>query len=218
MSIPAGFKGNQWGWFYKSDNSGPYYLDADGVMCQGLPSKFYTDGNGAGPSSRLRVDVGETGFYAGRDFRTFKEITLAANATIQIKATFTTDAIVQGLGIGVDSGYAILRVYNSSITETVPFTDPLPVIGANRMDGRPTPYYSSGTTWLSGGEFTGGTLLDVIHVKSGGNTNQASTHEGVVPGARGIPAGSYYLRITNMENSDTSVVFKSRWEERSPGI
>ena len=35
MSIPAGFKCNQWGWFYKeSDNSGPYYLGADMVMHQ----------------------------------------------------------------------------------------------------------------------------------------------------------------------------------------
>ena len=37
MSIPAGYKQNQWGYFYKeSDNSGPYWLDADGTMQQGL--------------------------------------------------------------------------------------------------------------------------------------------------------------------------------------
>ena len=35
MSLPAGYKCNQWGWFWKeSDNSGPYYLAADGVMRQ----------------------------------------------------------------------------------------------------------------------------------------------------------------------------------------
>jgi hypothetical protein len=37
MSIPAGYKGNQWGYFYKeSDNSGPYFLGADGAMHQSL--------------------------------------------------------------------------------------------------------------------------------------------------------------------------------------
>lgn len=35
MSIPAGYKCNQWGWFWKeSDNSGPYYLGDDGIMHQ----------------------------------------------------------------------------------------------------------------------------------------------------------------------------------------
>lgn len=40
MSIPSGYKCNQWGWFWKeSDNSGPYYLGADGIMHQlGLSS------------------------------------------------------------------------------------------------------------------------------------------------------------------------------------
>lgn len=32
MTIPAGYKCNQWGWFWKeADNSGPYYLDAPGT-------------------------------------------------------------------------------------------------------------------------------------------------------------------------------------------
>ena len=35
MSIPSGYKCNQWGWFFKdSDNSGPYYLGPDGIMHQ----------------------------------------------------------------------------------------------------------------------------------------------------------------------------------------
>jgi hypothetical protein len=35
MSIPAGYKQNQWGWFYReSDNSGPYYLGPDMIMHQ----------------------------------------------------------------------------------------------------------------------------------------------------------------------------------------
>lgn len=35
MSIPADYKCNQWGWFWKeSDNSGPYYLGSDGLMHQ----------------------------------------------------------------------------------------------------------------------------------------------------------------------------------------
>jgi len=35
MSITAGYKCNQWGWFWKeADNSGPYYLGDDGLMHQ----------------------------------------------------------------------------------------------------------------------------------------------------------------------------------------
>lgn len=37
MSIPVGYKCNQWGWFWReSDNSGPYFLGADGLMHQSL--------------------------------------------------------------------------------------------------------------------------------------------------------------------------------------
>lgn len=35
MSIPVGYRCNQWGWFYsETDNSGPYYLGSDGLMHQ----------------------------------------------------------------------------------------------------------------------------------------------------------------------------------------
>lgn len=37
MSIPTGYKCNQWGWFWReSDNSGPWFLGADGEMHQNL--------------------------------------------------------------------------------------------------------------------------------------------------------------------------------------
>lgn len=49
------------------------HTDATKMVVAHPPLVLMTDGNG--PNARLRVDVGQTGFFAGREFRTFRRLT-----------------------------------------------------------------------------------------------------------------------------------------------
>jgi hypothetical protein len=59
-----------------------------------------TDGDG--DFSRLRVDVGQTGFFAGREARTFYEFTIASGATQVIKVVAPVNTIVQMFSVELE--------------------------------------------------------------------------------------------------------------------
>lgn len=192
-----------------------YKDKGDGTYVQVLeaypPTKLMTDDDGV--SARLRVDNGSTGFFAGREFRTFMSFNLAAGASIYIKATLPIDVILQGLGVQLDDGYVKLEAFFAPTAPTG-FVTPLPVFGANRMLSRPQPYYEPLVTFLTGGSFTAGTLLDVVTVKTNNNSNQASTQDAAVAGERGLAPGDYYLKLTNLGSGASVGVLRARWEER----
>lgn len=183
-----------------------------------------------GTSQRLRVDNGSTGFFAGKEFRTFFEFSgLGSGASIYFKVSSPIDMIVQGLGIQVDDGEVKLEAFALPATVTGTWTVALPVFGANRMNARPNylntglPYTSQVT--LSGGagaggapaatgQFTGGTKLDVLSVRTASSTAQASTQDAAVAGERGLPPGDVYLKITNIGGGSARGMMKARWEER----
>lgn len=171
-----------------------------------------TDG-GDGPNRRLRVDVGQTGFFAGREFRTFKRYELAGSASVYVKVVSPVNFILQGLGLQVDLGHVHLEAY-AGVTEGESFSVALPILGANRMTERPLPLYESQMTMHDGGSFTGGTMLDLLSVKADTQSSQSTTQDASVAGERGLPAGSYYLKIINQENSAAELIIRARWEER----
>lgn len=193
---------------YRDKGDGTYALIQEAYP----PVKLMTDSDGA--SARLRVDNGSTGFFAGREFRTFLAFNLAAGASIYIKAVLPIDVILDGLGIDVDDGYVKLEAFVLPASQSG-FVTPLPIIGANRMLSRPQPYYNPQVTFLSGGTFTGGTLLDVLTVKTANSSASASTQSAAVAGERGLAPGDYYLKLTSLAGSGASVgMVKARWEER----
>lgn len=171
-----------------------------------------TDG-GDGPNRRLRVDVGQTGFFAGREFRTFKRYELASAGVEYIKVVSPVNFILQGLGLQVDLGHVHLEAY-AGVTEGEAFDVALPILGANRITERPTPLYEAQMTMHDGGTFSGGTLLDLLSVKADAQTSQSTTQDASVAGERGLPGGNYYLKITNQENSAAELIIRARWEER----
>jgi hypothetical protein len=63
----------------------------------------------------------------------------------------------------------------------------------------------------NGGVVTGGTLLDVFQVNSG---NKSDSVSGGSSDPIGMPAGTYYISISNIGNQTATGVFKARWEER----
>ena len=77
-----------------------------------LPKRIWTDNpDNVSGNVRLRVEQGLTSFYAGRQFRTYKEINIASGATFLIKIVSATDFILQELSAVIDSGALRITTY-----------------------------------------------------------------------------------------------------------
>lgn len=179
-----------------------------------MPGDLMTDKNGT--SRRLRVDVGQTGFFAGRSFRTFYEFSLTAGTSRTFKIVTPVNTIIEGYGFTTDASTVKLYTIAGDATEGGTFNVTLPKFGANQMTERPTPYYESQLAVTTGGTATGGTTLDALVIKTSNNTNQASTSDAISQGERGIPPGTYYLRLDNVGADTANILVKARWEERVP--
>lgn len=176
-----------------------------------LPTGMYTsDKEGF---RRLRVDVAQTGFFEGREFRSFYEFSVSSGSSFVIKFTSAVDFILFEQSLSVDSGGIRFSAITGA-TETSSFNTSVPVIGKNRMSSRPTPYYTSQASISTGGTISGGTVVEVVRVITANSTAQESSVGGVISTERGLPAGTYYLKFENTENSTTTGVYALFWEER----
>lgn len=174
------------------------------------PFDLLTDG-GDGSARRIRVDSNQTGFFAGREARTFREWTAPATATYVIKAAVPIDIILMKLQVTADQGSARVQTVVGG-TEGGTFSETLPTIRANTMSNAPA--YTPQVSLTAGGTHTGGTILDVLRVNTDSNTNRSATVGGTEDDQRGVGANTYYFRLT----LDAFVgVFRARWEERPEG-
>lgn len=211
MTIPVGFKQGPAGQFFATDGSGPYFVDDRGNASQGFPKRLFTDGNG--DNARLRVDVAQTGFFAGREFRTFLRLSIAPTAAQVIKAVVPLNIILFELKVAIKAGDLDVstRVGGS---EGGSFSTALPIFRTNNMSSIPQPPYAGQVVVTTGGTHTGGTELSVLLLKANANTNQANTIGGESL-ERGIGAGTYYFDCLNLSLTDTvEGLFEARWEER----
>lgn len=184
----------------------------DGLF-PGLPADLLTAPETQG-LRRLQVDVGQTGFFAGREFRTYKEISLAPAAVYVIKAVIPINVILYGLELTLITGQLRVETVVGG-TEGGSFAETLPIIARNTMSDRPTPFYTPVVALTAGGTLTGGTVIDVLLNKTADNANFAGSVGVGVGDERGIGAGTYYFRMT--ATGDTAGAFKARWEERPAG-
>jgi hypothetical protein len=180
----------------------------------GLPRWVWTD-NPDDPfgESRLQVDVGQTGFFTGREFKTFYEFSIASGATKIIKIIAGTPTIVQQFV--VDLWTADLRVeLIAGGTEGGTFGTALPVLPTNgiRTD------YASQVTLAVGGTHSGGVVQDVIQLYAVSNPAKGSATEGGADSVLGFPVGTYYIKLQNINSVTATGVFKARWEERPTGV
>lgn len=162
---------------------------------------------------RYRVDVGQTGLFEGREFRTFRELSIPTGQSVYLKFTSPIDFILFEQSLTIDAGSVRFTALTGA-TETAPFNTPLPVIGKNRMASRPLPYYVPVITVDTGGTVTGGTVVEVFRVVASSATAQQQTVGGAAQTERGLPAGTYYLRIENIGNATATGVYSLFWEER----
>lgn len=220
-TLPVGYFRGSNGYVYGTDGSGPYMQNADGAVSMGLPRKIYTDKDGV--SARLRVDPGQTGFFAGRMFRTYLEFVMpTAGPAVCARFTSTVDFILWTQALTITQGAVRYEVFIAAPTPIVPsgVWTPGPVIGVNRMSERPTPFYTSQVTVESGGQFTGGNAVDLMQIRTA-STNGQSSNVGNNQTERGLPAGTYYVRISTLTgglavNDAAQGVVALEWEERVP--
>ena len=198
---------NQGWWYLAEQGYGPFFRNEQGITHQGLDPRYMTDGNGN--YARLRVDVGQTGFFAGREFMTFYEFSIAQGATHTIKAVADVDVFLQSFSADCWSGTLRVELYSGG-TQVNPFTVPLPSMRTNNTAAADLTY-SSQVAMSATGSHTGGTLVDVLQLNSG---NKANSVEGGSADPIGFPAGTYFIKLINLANQTTTGVFKARWEER----
>ena len=176
------------------------------------PFDLLTDG-GTGPSRRLRVDVGQTGFFAGREFRTFREFSIAAGETLTLKFVVPINVILMQQGVELDSGS--IRITNSvGGTPGGTFSETLPVLPKNNMSDRPTPFYTPQVVVTAGGTIAGATALDIHRVVAATATAQQSTVGNVVGDERGIAANTYHVSYANFGSGSATGTLFFIWEDR----
>ena len=98
--------------------------------------------------------------------------------------------------MGLTQGALRLEVFTGA-TSTGVWT-PMPVIGVNRMADRPTPFYAPQVVAEIGGNFTGGTAVDLLLIRSGSSQGSSSSQNaGGETSERGLPAGVYHGRFSS---------------------
>lgn len=185
-------------------------------MTNELPRVLLTDK--AGPSQRLRVDDGSTGFFAGRVFRSYLEQVIpTAGPPVTIRFTSPIDFILLSQTLTITQGALRMEVWTGA-TPSGSWTT-MPVIGVNRMSERPTPLYTAQCTLDFGGTITGGTAVDLQLLRTAAQNAQAQNVAGILPDGRGLPAGVYYIKFSTLTggltvNDAAQMVYALEWEER----
>jgi len=187
------------------------HTDATGVVVAYPPLVLMTDSNG--PNARLRVDVGQTGFFAGREYRTFRRLDIASGQSLVIRAVTTRDVVLFGLSIDLIGGQIDMETRIGG-TAGGTFSETMPVINRNLMTISPN--VASTTVLTAGGTHTGGTVIDVLMAKTGGNSNFAGNVGVATSDERGIAPGTYYFVIAASGGDAAVGVMHARWEERAP--
>ena len=184
-----------------------------------LPQALITGGGIAGISPRLRVDAGQTGFFAGRMFRSYISAVIpVAGPAVSFRFTSSKDFILWNQHLELTQGALQLEVFTGAVTPSGTWTQ-RPIIGVNRMSERPTPFYVPVITLESGGAFTGGTAVDLIQLRSS-SANNSATNVGGEWTERGLPADTYYGRFSTLAggltvNDAAQMLYSLTWEERS---
>ncbi len=176
------------------------------------PFDLLTDG-GTGPSRRLRVDVGQTGFFSGKEARTFREFNIGAGLTLVLKFVVPINVVLMQQGVELDAGS--IRITNSvGGTPGGTFSETLPVLPKNNMSDRPAPFYVPQVVVTAGGTITGETALDIHRVVAATATAQQSTVGNVVGDERGIAANTYHVEYENFGSGSATGTLFFIWEER----
>ena len=173
------------------------------------PTKLMTDGDG--DYARVRVDVGQTGFFAGREAFTFHEFSIPTGTSQVIKVVAPVNTVVYRFSVELDLA-AIRAELVVGGTEGGTFNTAIPVFKTNTMTTASS--YTPQVTMAYGGTHTGGTVVDVLTAISGDKLQKSTAATAAEEQPVGFPAGTYYIRLINTDGATASGIFRARWEER----
>lgn len=186
-------------------NQDVYYQGPNGAY-----KKFQHIGNGFHAEVQSVMQPDEIAFYAGREFRTFQEFSIATESSYNIKVVSTSNTIVYEFGCSLRTGEIKVELVTGG-TEGGTFSTDLPIFPCNTMST--TPVVATGITMTANGTHSGGTVVDLLYADTGqGSGARQTTASEDYP--QGFAAGTFYIRITNTNNSTANGVFRARWEER----
>lgn len=163
-----------------------------------------------GLHGRMFVDSGGVVPTENRQYFMFHEFLVPSAGTEVVKVVIAGDTVMNAFSIKVMSGKARVEIVSGG-TEGGTFNQTIPLFPVNGMSTA-VPRAST-TVMTSGGTVTGGTTMDLFLVNTGDNVNQSS---GVTSGedfAIGFPAGTYYIRVTNTDNTASAGLVKALWTE-----
>lgn len=162
--------------------------------------------------ARSKVDDQLASFFAGTQARSFRELSLGAGATLYIRMVRPVDVILRKFGLFVNAGEIRCEIYRGA-TPSGTWSESLPVIPKNETSSRPTPLYVPQSHLEAGGTFSGGTLYDVIDVKTAGANGQQSTVGNNRDDILGAAAGTGYYKFTNPGTGTATGIFVISWDE-----
>lgn len=206
---------------------GPYRKETDmrdGTHAERViahaPFDLYTDG-GDGPNRRLRVDVGQTGFFARRTWALNYEFGSAnpISATpLVFRFTIPVNFIINAHSLSIDQGGMTLRTYGAAQgTAGGTFSTTHNPSSENSMTEKTA--YAFQTSIASGGTFTptaGQAPLTPLRVRTANATAQQSSVGGEAVSEKGRAAGTYYAVLSRMTgvSGDCTGVYSIVIEER----
>lgn len=184
------------------------------------PFDLMTDG-GDGPNRRMRVDNGQTGFFARRMWAInyeFSSTNPIAATPLAFRVIIPVNFIIHAHTLTIDQGGATLRTYAAAQgVEGGTFSTVHTPVSENSMTEQAA--YAFQTQIASGGTFTpnGGQLpLTPLRVRTAGATAQQSSVGGEAVSEKGRAAGTYYAVIARMAgvSGDCTGVYNLVIEER----
>jgi hypothetical protein len=174
------------------------------------PAKLQTEG-GDSEFDRLKVAVGRSCFFAGRQRYTFYQFNIPNGDSQVIKVVAPVNTIL--LAFGASLNIAALRIeLVAGGTEGGTFGTPLPILAANSTTT--VGNYVSQVTMATGGTHTGGTVVNVLELLSGVPARQSVASIANENEPLGFSPGTYYIRLINTDGAAATGVFRARWEER----
>ena len=169
-------------------------------------------------NARLRVDVGQTGFWEGREFRINQPLSLGSADEFVIKFVSPVNFILQLQSFVIRQDGVKFEAYQSTQgSEGGTFTASKYVLPNNAMSDTTT--YSPQITIFDGGTFTPNANeipREAVEVLAANATAQRTSVGGSAVKERGLAAGTYYLKFTNLLGSGTAIGFYNLIYEERP--
>ena len=148
-----------------------------------------------------------TGFWEGRQFRAYFEFAQGTGVLV-LRLVATQPFLLQYEALTVHKGEVLVEVRTSSTPSGTWTALPDNVQGKYRIGVTPVSTISLST----GGSITGGVVREPIRIIAGtGGSVKAATSVSSITGERGLPAGTYYIRIEC--TGTTEGMFVLEWED-----